>query len=114
VSSRSDVHRDADKSSAFLISFTFILLILLSHQNVVLTGEMSLENLYSSGCCSKKCTAMRSEARTVFSHSNTRLVGSNPTRSTDVCMCLFCVCVFVFVCMCLCFECVFVCVCVCV
>jgi hypothetical protein len=35
-----------------------------------------------------------SDARTVFSRSNTGIVvGSNPTRVMDVCVCLFRVCV---------------------
>jgi hypothetical protein len=34
----------------------------------------------------------RSEASTVFDHSNTGIVGSNPTKSMDVSVCLFCVC----------------------
>jgi hypothetical protein len=33
----------------------------------------------------------RSKAWTVFARSNTRLVGSNPTRGMDVCVRLFCV-----------------------
>jgi hypothetical protein len=37
--------------------------------------------------------AARSEARTVFACSNTRIAGSNSTRGTDVCARLFCVCV---------------------
>jgi hypothetical protein len=37
--------------------------------------------------------AVRSKARTIFARSNTEVVGSNPTRDMDVCMCLFCVCV---------------------
>jgi hypothetical protein len=36
--------------------------------------------------------AARSKARTVFARSNTGLVGSNPTQSTNVCVRLFCVC----------------------
>jgi hypothetical protein len=39
--------------------------------------------------------AARSEAGTVFPRSNAWIVGSNPTRSMDVCMRLFCVCVVV-------------------
>jgi hypothetical protein len=35
----------------------------------------------------------RSKARTVFATSNAGSVGSNPTRSMDVCVRLFCVCV---------------------
>jgi hypothetical protein len=30
------------------------------------------------------------KARTVFTHSNARVVGSNLTRGMDVCACLFC------------------------
>jgi hypothetical protein len=37
--------------------------------------------------------AARSEAWTVFARSNTRVLGSNPTRGMDVCVRLFCVCV---------------------
>jgi hypothetical protein len=37
--------------------------------------------------------AARSKAWTVFARSNTGIVGSNPTRDTDVCVRLFCVCV---------------------
>jgi hypothetical protein len=37
--------------------------------------------------------AARSKAWTVFSHSNTGIVGSNSTQGTDVCLRLFCVCV---------------------
>jgi hypothetical protein len=37
--------------------------------------------------------AARSKARTVFSRSNARIVGSNPTQRMDVCLCLFCVCI---------------------
>jgi hypothetical protein len=31
--------------------------------------------------------------RTVFAPSNIGVVGTNPTRGMDVCLCLFCVCV---------------------
>jgi hypothetical protein len=34
--------------------------------------------------------AARSKAWTVFARSNTGIVGSNPTRGMDVCVCLFC------------------------
>jgi hypothetical protein len=34
---------------------------------------------------------MRSRKRIVFSYSNTRVVGSNPARGMDVCLCFFCV-----------------------
>jgi hypothetical protein len=37
--------------------------------------------------------AARSKARTVFARLNTGIVGSNPTESMYVCVCLFCVCV---------------------
>jgi hypothetical protein len=37
--------------------------------------------------------AVRSKAWTVFTHSNTGVVGSNPTRGMDFCVRLFCVCV---------------------
>jgi hypothetical protein len=37
--------------------------------------------------------ATRSKAWTVFARSNTGIVGTNPTRVMDVCVCLFCVCV---------------------
>jgi hypothetical protein len=37
--------------------------------------------------------AARSEAWTVFALSNIGVVGSNPTQSMGVCLCLFCVCV---------------------
>jgi hypothetical protein len=37
--------------------------------------------------------AARSKAWTVFSRSNTGIMGSNPTRGMDVCVLLFCVCV---------------------
>jgi hypothetical protein len=37
--------------------------------------------------------AARSKAWTVFARSNAEIVGSNPTRSMDVCVRLFCVCV---------------------
>jgi hypothetical protein len=36
--------------------------------------------------------AAQSTACTVFAHSNTGIVGSNPTRSMDVYVHLFCVC----------------------
>jgi hypothetical protein len=36
--------------------------------------------------------ASRFETWTIFTRSNTRVVGSNPTRGVDVCVCLFCVC----------------------
>jgi hypothetical protein len=35
--------------------------------------------------------AVRSKEWTVFAHSNTGIVGSNPTRGMDVCVRLFCV-----------------------
>jgi hypothetical protein len=35
----------------------------------------------------------RSKSRTVFAHSNAGIMGSNPTRVTDVFVRLFCVCV---------------------
>jgi hypothetical protein len=35
--------------------------------------------------------AARSKARTVFARSNTEIVGSNPTRGMDVCVCSVCV-----------------------
>jgi hypothetical protein len=35
---------------------------------------------------------VRSKAWDVFAHSNTGIVGSNPTRGMDVCVRLFCVC----------------------
>jgi hypothetical protein len=37
--------------------------------------------------------AAPSKARTVFARSNTGIVGSNLTRSLDICVRLFCVCV---------------------
>jgi hypothetical protein len=37
--------------------------------------------------------AVRSKARTVFAHSKTGFIDSNPTQGIDVCVCLFCVCV---------------------
>jgi hypothetical protein len=37
--------------------------------------------------------AARSEAGTVFAHSNTEIVGSNPIQGMDVCVRLFYVCV---------------------
>jgi hypothetical protein len=37
--------------------------------------------------------AARSKACTVFARSNTGIVGSNPTRGTNVCVLLYCVCV---------------------
>jgi hypothetical protein len=37
--------------------------------------------------------AVPSKASTVFARSNIGVVGSNPTRDTDVCVRLFCVCV---------------------
>jgi hypothetical protein len=37
--------------------------------------------------------AALSKARTVFARSNTGIVGSNPTRSMDVCLRLFSVCI---------------------
>jgi hypothetical protein len=37
--------------------------------------------------------AARSKAGTVFAHSNTGIVGSNPIQSMDVNVRLFCVCV---------------------
>jgi hypothetical protein len=41
--------------------------------------------------------AVQSKAWNVFTHSNTGIVGSNPTWSMDVCVYLFCVCVQSFV-----------------
>jgi hypothetical protein len=35
--------------------------------------------------------AARSKARTVFAHSNTEILGSNPTGGMDVCVCSVCV-----------------------
>jgi hypothetical protein len=32
----------------------------------------------------------RSKARTVFARSSTEIVGSNPTRDMDVCVCYVC------------------------
>jgi hypothetical protein len=37
--------------------------------------------------------AARSMAWIVFARSNAGIVGSNPTKGMDVCLCLFCVCV---------------------
>jgi hypothetical protein len=37
--------------------------------------------------------AARYKACTVFAHSNTGIVGSNPNQDMDVCVRLFCVCV---------------------
>jgi hypothetical protein len=41
--------------------------------------------------------AERSEAWAVFARSNSGVVGTNPTRGMNVCVCLFCISVFLFV-----------------
>jgi hypothetical protein len=43
----------------------------------------------------KRVTTMAawSEAGNAIHHPNTWIVGSNPTRGMDICVCLFCVCV---------------------
>jgi hypothetical protein len=41
--------------------------------------------------------AALSKSWTIFARSNTGVVGSNPTRGMDVCVCLFCVCTVLWV-----------------
>jgi hypothetical protein len=58
--------------------------------------EQSLWNVPFTQCRQAgepNTVAARPKAWTVFAHSNTGVVGSNPTRGMDVCVRLFCVCV---------------------
>jgi hypothetical protein len=57
------------------------------------TSIVSISNAVKINVSPHGWNASRSEAWTVFARSNARIVGSNPTQSSDVCVRLFCVCV---------------------
>jgi hypothetical protein len=60
---------------------------LLLHPRLQHPGKLSINSF--SYFTQPIAVTTRSEARTVFAHTNTEIVGSNPTRGMDVCV--FCV-----------------------
>jgi hypothetical protein len=57
------------------------------------SSEILVDIQLSTWCYVPITGAARSKAWTVFAHSNTGIVGLNPTRGKNVCVHLFCVCV---------------------
>jgi hypothetical protein len=53
---------------------------------------MKLQKLADTKSFRSITVTARSKARTVFARSNTGVVGSNPTRCIDICVCVFILC----------------------
>jgi hypothetical protein len=65
----------------------------ISSSNFFSQKSPSILDLFYPNSTEPIIAAARSKARTVFTRSNARIVGSNPTQSMDVCVRLFCACV---------------------